>query len=170
MSEPFLGEIKMISWNYPPRYWAFCDGQVLLASQNQALFQLLGGRYGGNGQSNFALPDLRSRVPLGWDQGRGSNSIGQTGGEETHTLTAAECVPHTHQFMGTKQAGSSQQPAAGSYVGSYASAFGPYPAAPVNLDPSTIATGGTGTPHENRQPYLCAPFMIALSGIFPSRS
>jgi microcystin-dependent protein len=175
MADPFIGEIKMISWNYPPRYWAFCDGSILAIATNQALFSLLSTTYGGNGVQTFALPDLRARTPLGQGQGQQGPAvtIGAVSGEPSHTVVLGEYPAHTHQMMGTATAGTSGQPEANGYVASYEQAFGPVPTDPskrTTLDPSDISTAGSNQAHENRQPYLCVPMVIALSGIYPSRN
>lgn len=174
MSDPFIGEMRMIAWNYPPRYWAFCDGATLAINTNQALFALLGTTYGGDGVRTFQLPDLRSRALMGWTtQGAQPNVVAQTGGEESHVVLIGEYPLHMHNFLGTATAGTLSQPAAANYVASYEQAFAAYPtdnAQITSLEPSDISTTGNGAGHENRQPWLCVPFIIALSGIFPSRN
>ncbi|HXT14445.1 MAG TPA: tail fiber protein [Gemmatimonadaceae bacterium] len=173
MSDQFLGEIRMISWNFAPKYWAFCDGQTMAINQNQALFALLGTTYGGNGVATFQLPDLRSRTPMGWSTRVSPNTLGQVAGTESHTLSVQEIPVHTHIFNGTKTNGTSNQPVANGWVGAYPTGFG---AAPTKLDnqttmePSTIGSAGGNVAHENRQPFLCIPYVIALSGVFPSRN
>src|SRR3954452_4291776 len=101
MSDPYIGEIKVISFNYPPKGWAFCNGQLLPINQNQALFSILGTMYGGNGQTNFALPNMQGRMPISWGQ---SYNVGQNGGEVAHTLTVAEMPAHNHPAMGSSTA------------------------------------------------------------------
>ena len=167
MSTPFLGEIKMISWNFAPRNWAFCNGQFLPINQNQALFSLLGTMYGGNGQTTFALPDLRGRSPFHNGQGF---TQGQAGGEIAHTLTQSEMPAHNH-FVGCNSAAGDQVPPTGRIWAQ--TSQNPYNARGANLatmDPSTIANNGGSQPHANLQPYLVINFIIALTGIFPSRN
>lgn len=169
--EPFLGQIMMVGFNFPPRGWALCDGQLLAIAQNSALFSLLGTTYGGDGRTTFGLPDLRSRVPLHWGNGAGltPRSWGERGGEETHTLLSSELPTHTHTARGSSQAAQ------------LAGAAGAVWAAPAGAQPfgagrdgvmhaSAVANAGGGQPHENRQPYLVVNFVIALQGLFPSRN
>src|SRR5690348_8074278 len=164
MSEPFLSEIKIVSFNFPPKGWALCNGQFLPINQNQALFALLGTTYGGNGQTTFALPNLQGRVPM--HEGSGF-TIGQKGGEETHTINQQEFPTHNH-FVNVVNANASVGPA-GNY---FAAANNAYHQAPANtnLAPSSITNTGGSQPHENRQPYLAITFAIALQGIFPSQT
>jgi microcystin-dependent protein len=166
MADPFLGEIRVTSFNFAPKGWALCNGQLLAISQNQALFALLGTFYGGNGINNFALPDLRGRTPL---HNGSSFPQGQTGGEERHTLTPAEIPAHSHaqgsiaQATGNNPANSvlAAKPRRGSNV------YAPV-ANPVQLAGQGAAGGGQS--HDNMQPYLALNFVIALQGIFPSRN
>lgn len=165
MGEPYLGEVKMISFSYAPKGWALCDGQLLPINQNQALFSLLGTAYGGDGVNTFALPDLRGRTPIHVDT---SHPLGQMSGAETHTLVPAETPPHTHSVRATAETAASPNPS-GNLL---AKAPGPiYGQANnlVSLLPETVSMVG-GQAHENMQPYLVVNFIIALSGIFPSRS
>lgn len=164
-TEPFLGQILLVSFGFAPKGWADCAGQLLPISTNQALFALLGTMYGGNGTTNFALPDLRSRVPL---HVGGGITQGEMGGEETHTLTAGEMPAHTHPVN------------ASSYVGNTVSPAGAYPAKSGEashlygghtnsaMSASAVSTVGGGQPHENKKPYLAMHYIIALQGIFPS--
>lgn len=166
MSTPFMGEIKLISWNYVPNGWAFCNGQLLPINQNQALFSLLGTTYGGNGQTNFALPDLRGRTPI--HVGSGFNQ-GQRGGEEFHTLIQSEMPAHNHFLTASSLGPTQADPTGAFWVDSGNNAY-----STANFD-STMNAGsisrvGGSQPHENRQPYLVINFMIALIGIFPSRN
>ena len=163
MAQPFLGEVKIISWNFAPRGWAFCNGQFLPINQNQALFSILGTTYGGNGQTNFALPNLQGRVPVYVGQGL---VLGQAGGEQAHTLTQAEMPTHTHVPAANSGAASVGLPA-----GNFWSATGSYAAQPNStMNPAgTTATGGSQA-HDNMSPYLVLNFIIALQGIFPSRN
>jgi microcystin-dependent protein len=171
MSEQFLGEIKLLSFVFPPKGWALCNGQLLPIAQNQALFSLLGTTYGGDGRVTFALPNLQGRVPVAAGQGPGLDNYtqGQTGGETAHTLSLNEWVNHSHTLNGTRADGNSPVPTGKlSAVGTEAySQGGPDTA----MSPSTIAASNPGSqPHENRQPFLTLNFVIALQGIFPSRS
>jgi microcystin-dependent protein len=180
MATPFLGEIKLISWNYPPKGWAFCNGQFLAINQNQALFSLFGTTYGGNGQTTFALPNFQGRIPV--HQGSGF-LMGQAGGELNHTLIQSEMPAHNH-FVQTDtrtQATSNQGlPAATEVFGlaigvpSSGSNFpvNPYGAGSPGgiLAPQTVGLTGGSQPHSNTQPYLTINFIVALVGIFPSRN
>ena len=166
MSQPFLGEIKLIAWNYPPKGWAFCNGQFLPINQNQALFSLLGTNYGGNGQTTFALPDLRSRTPIHMGQGF---LLGQKGGEEFHTLAITELPTHLHTVQGSNNNGSSQL-AANNVLGLVAGRLYTDPANLTVLGPTSITSVGGSQPHENRQPFLVVNAIVALQGIFPSQN
>ena len=163
MSEPFLGEIKIISWNFPPKGWAFCNGQFLPINQNQGLFSLLGTTFGGDGRVNFALPDLRGRTPIHVGAG---HTLGERGGEQAHTLSIAELPTHTHVEM-AQPADGNQLPAVGAVL---AQASNVYRAADnlVALNPGTVTNTGGSQAHLNMQPFLTLSFCIALQGIFPS--
>ncbi|MGH9967466.1 MAG: phage tail protein [Pyrinomonadaceae bacterium] len=167
MSTPFLGEIKIISWNFAPRGWAFCNGQLLPINQNQALFSLLGTMYGGNGQTNFALPDFRGRAPVHVD----SDFLqGQSGGQAFHTLTTSEMSQHTHVLQATNNTGTDAAPTSAVVLAkSVAQAYGPF-GNPVAMNAATVTNTGGSQPHENRQPFLVLNFIVALQGIFPSRN
>jgi microcystin-dependent protein len=167
MAEPFLSEIRVMSFNFPPRGWAFCNGQILPINQNQALFSLLGTTYGGNGLTNFALPDLQGRVPL--HRGAG-HTLGETAGEYAHTLTTAELPPHTHVLTACSQGGNLPTPA-GNVLASTAPnpLYGPAKGQ-VALAAGTVAGTGGSQAHANTQPFLALSFCIALVGIFPSQN
>ena len=168
MSEPFMAEIKLMSFNFPPKGWAFCNGQLLPINQNQALFSLLGTTFGGNGQTNFALPDLRGRVPLHVGQGF---TLGQGGGEQAHTLSIAELPQHQHLMQASSTLGNAPVPNVAG-VGTVLAAtpnliYGP-PGNLAALNAGTVASVGGSQAHINMQPYLTLSFCIALQGIFPS--
>jgi microcystin-dependent protein len=174
MGTPFLSEIRLMSFNFAPKGWAFCNGQVLPINQNQALFSLLGTTYGGNGTSTFALPNLEGRVPIheGPD-GFGNNyTLGQSAGESTHTLSIQELPPHGHTLQASNAAAGSESPA-GATPAQPAAAVGAIygPATtPAIMAPQAIANAGSSQPHNNMQPYLVITFCIALVGIFPSQN
>lgn len=166
MSEPFLAEIKIVSFNFPPKGWAFCNGQLLPINQNQALFSLLGTTYGGDGRVNFALPDFRGRVPLHVGNG---HILGERGGEEAHTLTMTEMPAHIHQVSCNTAAGNLPN-GSNNFWSSLAAQ--PYTAVAPNatMNPAAVTNAGGSQAHENRSPYLVLNFIIALQGIFPSRN
>ncbi len=170
-ASPFIAEIILFAGNFAPRGWAFCNGQILPIAQNTALFSILGTTYGGNGQTTFALPDLRSRVPVHAGQGPGLSSytLGQTGGVESVTLTANEMPAHSH--TATNPAANvdptSNRPAA-NLAPARGGAYAPTPAA--QLAGPTVAPAGGSQPHSNVQPHLTLNYIIALQGIFPSRN
>jgi microcystin-dependent protein len=167
MSDPFIGEIRMFAGNFAPAGWAFCSGQFLPISQNDALFALLGTTYGGDGQSTFALPDLRGRVPV--HQGSGFTP-GQAGGEEQVTLTVNQIAGHGHPLMGTMSLSNDSSPK--NNVLAQSNTFDPYQttAGSIAMAPQSISSVGGSQPHTNLQPYLCINFIIALEGIFPSQN
>src|SRR6266545_3110394 len=177
MSEPFIGEIIMFAGNFAPRGWAFCSGQILPIAQNTALFSILGTTFGGNGQTNFALPDLRGRVPIHPGQGPGLSNygLGQTCGEETHTLITSDMPAHNHaaQASGVAAGGNSGSPGGNTWASS-SNRDGIYnnaaPDSPMATNNITVGITGGSQPHNNLQPYLGINFIIALEGIFPSRN
>jgi len=179
MSEPFIGEVKAFAFNFAPKNWAMCNGQLLSIAQNQALFSILGTTYGGNGTVTFALPDLRGRSPIHWGQGGGlSNiSLGQVGGTENVTLTVNQMPAHTHPFVATTTAGTKKLVNGSIFADDVDSQPVDYFAAPnapgSNYFPlnalSMPVMGGT-QPHPNMQPYMVVNYCICLNGIFPSRN
>ena len=167
MAQPYVGEIRMFAGNFAPAGWMFCEGQLLPISENETLFQLIGTTYGGDGQSTFALPDLRGRLPM--HQGNGF-ILAETGGAEEITLTVSQIPAHTHAFLGSNNLATGTPPA-GQVVGKSSSpAILPYGTdAPVSpISPQAISSVGGSQPHTNFQPYLCVDFIISLFGIFPS--
>jgi microcystin-dependent protein len=168
MAEPFLGELKIVAFDFPPKGWASCNGQLLPIAQNQALFSLLGTTYGGNGQTTFALPDLRARSPMHWGGGPAlsSRTIGEAVGQAGVTLTAPQVPSHSHTLRGTSRAASTRDPSGALLAASTEDLYAA-PGATVALAVALASTGGQ--PHENRQPFLALHFVIALQGIFPSR-
>ena len=169
MAEPFLGEIRLMAFTFAPQGWAQCNGQFLPINQNQALFSLLGTQYGGNGQTTFALPNMRGRTPVHVGT---EVIIGQSGGSATHTLTLAETGAHTHAVDLSNALATSASPA-GAVLGKKGRLGRDLFAAPTNLVSTnaqcTTSVGGN-QPHENRQPYGTLMACIALTGIFPSRN
>ncbi len=165
MAEPFLSEIRIMSFSFAPRGWAQCDGQLLPINQNQALFSLLGTTYGGDGRVNFALPDLRTRTPIHVGSG---HTLGEHGGEQAHTLSAAELPTHTHVLNATSDPGSSLIPGNNLLATSNLPAYGTVDANAVAMDPSEVGSIGGSQAHQNMQPFLTLNFCIALQGIFPS--
>ena len=165
MSEPFLGELKIISWNFPPKGWAFCNGQLLPINQNQALFSLLGTMYGGDGRVNFALPDMRGRAPIHVGNGL---IQGERGGAEFHTLSQSELPAHVHVAQASNQAANGALPT--NNILASANNFYTSPASLTTLHPASVTNVGGSQPHENRQPFLVLNYIIALQGIFPSRN
>jgi microcystin-dependent protein len=166
MTEPFLSEIKIMSFNFPPKGWALCNGQLLPINQNQALYSLLDTTYGGNGQTNFALPNLQGQVPIHMGSG---HTLGEKSGTESVTLSQDTMPQHFHQAYGTANAGTVPTVPDNVLAGSPALIYNP-PGNLQPLQPETIGNFGGGQPHENRQPYLVLSFCIALVGIWPSQT
>lgn len=169
MATPFIGEIKIFSFDYPPKGWAACSGQLLSIAQNQALFSILGTTYGGDGRTTFGLPDLRGRVPIhfGSPSYGGSVALGQKGGEENHTLIVGEMPSHSHT-----PAGSNAAPNANTPVGNFWAQAGNGYSTTANgtMAANAVGNNGGGAGHENRSPYLALTVCIALTGIFPPRN
>jgi microcystin-dependent protein len=169
MSEPFLAEVRIVAFNFAPRGWAFCDGQILPINQNQSLYSLLGTTYGGDGRTTFALPDLRGRSPLHVGEGHG---LGQKSGEETHTLAANEMPQHQHSLKASSTDGDSINP--GGTVLARTAGLIYQEEAPeselVAMRAGSVANVGGSQAHENMMPYIALNFAIALQGLFPSRN
>jgi microcystin-dependent protein len=167
MGTPYISEIKIMSFNFAPKGWAMCNGQLLPINQNQALFSLLGTTYGGNGQTNFALPNLQGRVPIHIGSGF---TQGAAGGETAHTLVTSEMPAHTHAVNASSTAGDNPNPG-GNVLGSPLNlTYRPPDNALVLMDPKSIGSVGGSQPHDNMQPYLTLNYCIALQGVFPSRN
>lgn len=174
MADPFVAEIRIFPFNFPPQGWAWCDGQLLPLSQNTALFSLLGTTYGGDGKSTFALPDLRGRAPMHPGQGPGlsQRDLGETGGTETVALNQNEMPVHAHGMGGSNQPGEDAAPA-GQTLGRSVGASLYQTNISQNLVPmavQSLAPAGNDQPHNNMQPYLTCYFNIALQGVYPARS
>lgn len=171
MSEPFVGEIRMFAGNFAPRGWAFCDGQLLAVSQNDALFSLLGTAYGGDGRTTFGLPDCRGRIPIHAGQGPGLSSrrLGEKGGTETVTLTTNQIPAHTHgPLQAANQSSTGQQPA-GQLLGDPQGNLYDSGTPVAGFNAAAVSSVGGSQGHTNMMPYLCVNFIIALFGIYPSR-
>ena len=166
MAQPYVGEIRMFAGNFAPAGWMFCEGQLLPISENETLFQLIGTTYGGDGESTFALPDLRGRVPI--HQGNGT-ILAETGGVEEVTLTVNQIAAHSHPFLASNNPGVASNAQSNDICSSpsillYIEGQSP----DTNLSPSVVSSVGGSQPHTNFQPYLCVDFIISLFGIFPS--
>lgn len=168
MSEPFLSEIKVVSFNFPPKGWALCNGQFLPINQNQALFALLGTTYGGNGQTTFALPNLRGRVPV--HEGNG-HTLGEAAGSTSVTVNIQQLPTHLHTLQATNvDVPANRTPApGGNFMGPVNNQYGAA-ANLTTLHPSSVSSVGGSQPHNNMMPYLVLNFIIALQGIFPSQN
>ncbi|MBL8045418.1 MAG: phage tail protein [Anaerolineales bacterium] len=174
MADPFVAEIRIFPFNFAPRGWAWCDGQLLPLSQNTALFSLLGTTYGGNGKSNFALPDLQGRAPMHPGQGPGLSlhDLGEIGGIETVTLLESEIPAHAHSWMASTDDGDLKTPtSARAYARSIGgAAYAPGNSPQVLMADQALAPAGGDQPHNNMMPYLTFYFCIALQGVFPPRT
>lgn len=175
MSDPFIGEIKMVGFSFAPYGWAFCNGQILSIQQNSALFALLGTTYGGDGKTTFGLPNLQGHVPIGFGAGPGltPRTLGETDGSAAVTLNTSQMPLHSHTPLGTT--GNDAASPEGHTWGTLAGGRTPPPAYQsgtpnVSMHPAALASAGNNIPHNNLQPYLAVNFVIALQGIFPSRS
>ena len=168
MASPFMGEIRMMSFNFAPQGWAMCNGQFLPINQNQALFSLLGTTYGGNGQTTFQLPDLRGRAPMHFGNG---HTLGEKAGQEAHTVTIAETPLHIHTLNGSTTTASTVTPDVNTVlsVSTPQQVYGGA-AGLVAMSPAAIGNVGGSQPHQNMQPYLVITFCIALQGLFPSQN
>ena len=167
MSQPFLGQVMPVAFNFAPKGFAFCNGQLLPISQNQALFSLLGTYYGGNGTTNFMLPDLRGRTPVGSNNG---SDVGQLGGTENVTLLTNNLPAHNHTFNANTATATAVDPSKGLFGGTGSTnIYGASGGTQIPLNAATIDSAGQTLPHPNLQPYTVLNFCIALNGIFPSR-
>ena len=165
MSEPFLSEIKIVSFNFPPKGWALCNGQLLPINQNQALFALLGTTYGGNGQTNFALPNLRGKVPIHTGNG---HTLGEAAGSTSVTVNIQQLPTHLHPVNATNAGGTAADPTNAIFA-EVGNMYGP-PTSLTAIRPTTVSSVGGSQPHNNMMPYLVLNFIIALQGIFPSQN
>jgi microcystin-dependent protein len=176
MSNPFVAEIRIFGFNFAPKGWAFCNGQLLPISQNTALFSLLGTTYGGDGKSTFALPNLEGSAPLQQGQGPGLSlyDLGQSGGEQTVTLLETEMPSHTHGVQATSGAGNVIPPTGAVWAtpgaGRNVNIYHASDANNVTMSPQATSIIGSGLPHNNMPPYLCLNFCIALQGVYPARN
>jgi microcystin-dependent protein len=168
MGTPFLAEMRLISFNFAPKGWALCNGQTLPINQNQALFSLLGTTYGGNGQTTFALPDVRSRVPIG--RGAQFSTLGERGGQEFHTIIQTEMPLHIHFVTAVTDNANSGNPLNDWIAKITTGAYQTNIANQTTLLPASVTSIGGSQPHENRQPFTVLNMMIALQGVFPSQN
>ncbi len=166
MAEPFLSEIRIMSFGFPPKGWALCNGQLLPINQNQALFSLLGTTYGGDGRVNFGLPNLQGRVPIHMGSGY---TLGEVGGEQAHTLSISEIPTHVHALNASTSATGGTASPSNAFLGGADNAYHT-PSSLTSLSPGTLANTGGSQAHLNMQPFLTLSFCIALQGIFPSQN
>jgi len=171
VATPFLGELKIVSFGFAPKGWAMANGQLLPINQNQALFALLGTTYGGNGQTTFALPDMRGRTPMHFGTGFGGSAVlGERAGEEAHTLNQGEMPQHVHGLAAQNvTAGAGTGPSGNTFATAATRPYRNNPSQVAQMAPASSVAGG-GQPHSNIQPYLTLNFVIALVGVFPSRN
>lgn len=167
MSDAFIGEIRIVSFNFAPRYWAMCNGQTLNIQQNLAMFSLLGTTFGGNGSTTFALPDLRGRVPIHVGAG---HTLGEPGGEAAHTLRPTEMARHFHYLQAAFVTGDTPLPGGNKLADSPSQLYAKPGGTPTALLPASVTVTGGSQPHENMEPYAVLNFCIALSGAFPSKN
>lgn len=165
MSQPYVGEIRMFAGNFAPAGWMFCEGQLLPISEYETLFNLIGTTYGGDGQSTFALPDLRGRLPIHMGSGF---TLAETGGVETVTLTTSQIPVHSHPVLATNNSNTASLPG-GNFLATGPDIYDQNKAGTITMAPAIGSTGGS-QPHDNFQPYLCVDFIISLFGVFPSQS
>ena len=173
MGEPFIGEIRMFGGNFAPAGWAFCQGQLMPISENDALFTLIGTTYGGDGQETFGIPDLQGRAPMHAGQGPGISQnyqLGEKGGVESVTLTTNQIPVHNHAFLGSTAGGQNTQPQNSVFAGLATGKLYVSSAPGGSLAANALALVGGSQPHENLQPYLCISFILSLFGVFPTQS
>lgn len=168
MAQPYVGEIRLFAGNFAPAGWMFCDGSLLPISENETLFQLIGTTYGGDGQSTFALPDMRGRIPVHFGNGPGGNLIlAETGGVETVTLTVQQIPGHSHPVLASSGTANAVTPGDNVFAAALQDVY-VEDITPQALSPQSVSSVGGSQPHENFQPYLCVNYIISLFGIFPS--
>jgi microcystin-dependent protein len=165
MAQPYVGEIRMFAGNFAPAGWMFCSGQILAISEYETLFNLIGTTYGGDGENNFALPDLQSRVPIHMGNGY---ILAETGGTEEVTLTVNQIAAHSHPLLANSQTATSPFPTNAVLASSPTADNFASPGSLISMAPGTVAGGGGSQPHNNMMPYLAVSFIISLFGIFPS--
>ena len=176
MSEPFLAQVNIVGFNFAPRGWATCDGQILPINQNQSLYSLLGTTYGGDGRTTFGLPDLRGRTPIheGNGQGLSNRQLGSKSGEENHVLLTSEIPSHSHGMIASNNTANQPGPGGNLLAASPAAVGARYSGTTTNLNQNLAATavanGGANQGHDNMQPFLTLNYLIALQGLFPSRN
>lgn len=173
MATPYVGEIRMFGGNFAPMGWMFCDGSLLAISQYDILYSLIGTTYGGDGQTTFALPDLRGRLPIHQGQGNGLSNrvIGQLGGTESVTLIQSQIPSHNHTPLANSTSGNLDDPANAYWSGSATvSQFVPGDQANTNMNTTAIGTSGQNQPHDNMQPFLAVSFIIAIDGVYPTQN